>query len=69
MPVMMELQKTVEQLDDTGKFLLLEIAKRFLAQREYDDDELSPHDLQLIKLAEAEYKNGETLSHTQIHWD
>jgi hypothetical protein len=66
----MELQQTVERLNDNSKMLLLEIAKRFLlSDGDWDEDELSPHDLHLIKLAENEYANGETINHNQINWD
>ncbi|MCL2405311.1 MAG: hypothetical protein FWC92_07170 [Defluviitaleaceae bacterium] len=68
MNMMMELQKTVERLDDNGKLLLLEIAKRFLLSDDWDDDVLSENDIHLISLAENEYINGETTSHNDIKW-
>ena len=67
MNLMMELQQTVERLDDNSKLLLLEIAKRLLSRANWDDV-LSEDDLQLISLAEEEYSNGETISHKDRVW-
>jgi hypothetical protein len=68
MPIMLELQKTVERLDDNSKVLLLEIAKKFVINNNWED-ELSLEDLHLIKLAEKEYINGETTGHNDIDWN
>ena len=67
MSVMSELQETATRLDENGKILLLEIAKRFLANDSLDDV-LSESDLQLISQAEEEYANGETISHNDRAW-
>jgi len=68
MPLMLELQETVERLDDGSKILLLEIAKKFLYGVDFDADELTAQDLHFINLAENEYANGETVSHDDIDW-
>ena len=54
MDLTMHLQKTVEKLEDGEKLLLLEIAKRFLA----DDDILSDEDLHYIEIGEKELETG-----------
>jgi len=68
MNLTLEIQEVVERLDEDGKVLLLEIAKRFLVN-DWDDDELSDNDLYHIRLAEQEYTRGETTSHSEIFKD
>ena len=71
MPLMLELQETVERLDNNSRSLLLEIAKKFLSSTDSneEEEELTDQDLYFISLAEEEYANGETTSHEDIDWD
>ena len=64
MELTMQIQEMVERLGDSEKILIIEILKRFL----YDDDTLTEQDMYYINLAEQEYANGETVSHTDIDW-
>jgi len=66
MTLTMELNKTVELLDDNGKSLLLNYAKKLLLENEWDDDELSPEDLYWLEQANQDLRNGETFSHNEV---
>jgi len=64
MDLTLELQETVKLLGDKEKFLMLEIAKRFLP-----DNIATPEDLHYIKIGEQELADGDTGSWDNIDWD
>lgn len=63
-PVREQLVGVIDCLPETEQQLLLEIARRFLA-----DDVATPDDLEAIRIAREEYARGETVSHEDINWD
>ena len=67
MDLAVQLQELIEDLDDSEKTLLIEIAKKFL-QYDDDDDVLSEEDLHYIQLGKEEYARGETISHNDRKW-
>ena len=67
MNLTVELHEVVERLDDSGKMLLLQVAKRFLPEDD-DWDEVFPNDLYYIDLAEKELENGEAPNWSDVQW-
>lgn len=63
-PIRNQLVEMIDCLPETEQSLLLEIARRFLA-----DDIATPDDLEAIEAARAEFANGETVPHSAINWD
>ena len=59
----MQIQELASRLDDNKKRLILEIIMNFLPE-----DEVGQDDLHYIELAEQEYSNGETISHSNRDW-
>lgn len=47
--------------------ILLEVVKRFIPNDA--DDRMTDDDLKAHHLAMREYRNGETVSHSEIDWD
>jgi len=68
MNLTLEIHEIIERLDDKGKLLLLEVAKRFLPD-DWDDEELSDNDLYHISLAKEEHDQGKTISHSEVFKD
>lgn len=63
-PIREQLVGVIDCLPETEQQLLLEIARRFLA-----DDVATSDDLEAIRIAREEYARGETVSHEDINWD
>ena len=63
-PIKNQLFDVIDCLQEQELTLLYEIAKRFVS-----DDIATEDDLKTILEAQAEYKNGETVSHSDINWD
>ena len=54
----------IDLLPESEQLLLLEIVRRFLP-----DDVASYEDLEDIRQARLEYRNGETVPHDAVNWD
>ena len=63
-PIRNQLVEVIDILPETEQSLLLEIARRFVA-----DDVATPDDLAAIEAARAEYAAGETVPHDAINWN
>ena len=63
MELNMQIQETLNYLDDNKKRLILEIMKNFLP-----DYEVMPDDLYYIELAEKELASGESVEWSDIEW-
>ena len=63
MELNMQIQETLNYLDDNKKRLILEIMKNFLP-----DYEVMPDDLYYIELAEKELAGGESVEWSDIEW-
>ena len=63
-PIREQLVGVIDCLPETEQSLLLEIARRFLP-----DDVATPDDLEAIRLARAEYVQGDTVPHSAINWN
>jgi len=68
MELALEIRETAnhlaECLDDQEKFIVLAVMKRFLPDNVATDDDLND-----IKIAQAEYISGQTVSHNAIDWN
>ena len=63
MELNMQIQETLNYLDDNKKRLILEIMKNFLP-----DYEVMQDDLYYIELAEKELASGESVEWSDIEW-
>ena len=63
-PIRNKLVSLIDYLPEQEQILLLEIARRFIA-----DDVATEDDILAIETARKEYKNGETIDHNSINWD
>ena len=66
--ILVELVEIAERLEDSKKKLLIEVARGFLSDDKWSDDDLTDEDLHLITLGEQEYAEGETISHSKRSW-
>ncbi len=62
-PIRNQLVEMIDCLPDQEQVLVFEIVKRFMP-----DDVATADDLRAIQAAQAEYENGETISHNDIDW-
>lgn len=62
-PIRNQLVEMIDCLPEQEQVLVLEIVKRFVP-----DDVATADDLRAIQAAQAEYENGETISHNDIDW-
>lgn len=63
-PIKEQLTTMIDLLPESEQLLLLEIVRRFLP-----DDVASYEDLEDIRQARLEYRNGETVPHDAVNWD
>ena len=63
-PIREQLVEMIDYLPEAEQFLLLEIARRFIA-----DDVATADDLAAIDTARNEFAKGETISHDAINWN
>jgi hypothetical protein len=63
-PIRNQLVEMIDCLPEQEQVLVFEIVKRFVP-----DDVATADDLRAIQTAQAEYTNGETISHNDIDWN
>ena len=63
-PIRNQLVEMIDCLPEQEQALVFEIVKRFMP-----DDVATADDLRAIQTAQAEYTNGETVSHNEINWN
>ena len=63
-PIRNQLVEMIDCLPEQEQVLVFEIVKRFMP-----DDVATADDLRAIQTAQAEYTNGETVSHNEINWN
>jgi len=66
---LIELVEIAERLGDSKKRLLIEVARGFLADGEWADDDLTDEDLFLIEAGEKELREGTNPKWGDINWN
>ena len=67
MTVKAQIMEMMDFVPDRELPILLEVVKRFIPNDA--DDRMTDDDLNAHRLAMQEYRNGETVSHSEINWD
>ena len=67
MTVKAQIVEMMDFVPDRELPILLEVVKRFIPNDA--DDRMTDDDLNAHRLAMQEYRNGETVSHSEINWD
>ncbi len=67
MTVKAQIAEMIDLVPDRELPIILEIVRRFIPNDV--DDVLTEDDLRAHHIAMQEYRNGETVSHSEINWD
>ena len=67
MTVKAQIVEMMDFVPDRELPILLEVVKHFIPNDA--DDRMTDDDLKAHRLAMQEYRNGETVSHSEINWD
>lgn len=68
-PIAQQIAGMVDMLPEQDQTLAFELVKKLVLAWDPDFTKVTPAEAEELDKAQAEFKNGETISHNAINWD